>query len=82
MTFPIVRTDSMTPFPTGMGWTYTRQWFATGHPQSGVEWNLSVGQYAVMDEEEAMREVVKLGLPALADKQIFQNWVDVGLHKQ
>lgn len=78
MNYPVITTDSMTPFPVGTGWTYTRQWHSAGHPQSGVEWNLAVGQYVVMDKEEAMREVVKLGLPALADKQIFQNWVRTG----
>lgn len=71
--------DEMHAQPAGQGWIFARTWHCVGHPQSGMNWTLAVGQYAVMDLEEAVAEVDRLGLRTLADKQIFGVWCNAGL---
>lgn len=79
MSGAVVVVDQLLPQPVGAGWMYCRTWYCAGHPQSGINWILAVGQYAIMSEYEAMQEVVRLGLPELADKQMFGVWCNTGL---
>lgn len=79
MSFPLVAVDEMQALPAGSGWVFSRTWYQTGHPQSGSCWALNVGQFVLMSESEAELEVDRLGLPVLADKQLFSGWQNVGL---